>query len=246
MELLILVIGLGFLLFYVAYKESLNVAYRRWQAGMYLFERRLRAYEQLKNAVAPVRASGAVSNVDADQFAQAMLDMRFLFNKDLEQFVDDIYDAMVKKHVLDTLLEKVADKEKSSHDQALTERALKKSEELFGQITDGVYRDVPDRMEKFMRVPATLQVPANSPPRATNGHFDRVRASHSNGSWTSPSKAYRGLPATQSTGTSMTLMRPKTQGSSRVSTSVAGRSSSNAVTIKHAAPNHAPASQRSS
>lgn len=194
MELLILIAGLGFLFVYVAYKESLNVAYRRWQAELHLFERRLGAYQGLKNAVAPVRASGAVSHVDADRFAQAMSDMRFLFNEDLEQFVDDIYDALLKKHALDALLKKVADKEKSSHDQALTERALKKSEELFGQITDGVYRDVPDRMEEFMRVPATLQVPANSPPRATNGQFDRVRASHSNGSWTSPSKHTGGCP----------------------------------------------------
>ena len=245
MEVLILVTVLGFLFVYVAYKESLNIAYRRWLAGMDLLERRLRAYEQLKNAVAPVRASGAVSNVDADRFAQAILDMRFLFNTELEQFIDDIYDAMLKKHVLDTLLEKVADKEKSSHDQALTERALRKSEELFGQITDGVYRDVPERMEKFMRIPATLQFPNNSPPRATSAQFDRERASHSNGSGTSQRKAYRGLPATQSTGTPTTLRRPKTQGASLVSTAVAVRSSSNAVTINHGIPTHAPASQRS-
>jgi hypothetical protein len=265
MELLILIAGLGFLFVYVAYKESLNIAYRRWQAELHLFERRLGAYQQLKNAVAPVRASGAVSNVDADRFAQAMLDMRFLFNEDLEQFVDDIYGAMLKKHALDALLEKVGDKEKSSHDQALTERALRKSEELFGQITDGVYRHVPERMEKFMRIPAALQLPAKSSPGAASAQFDRVPASHSNGSWTSQGKAYRGLPATQSTGTSMTLMVPETQGSSLASTAVAVRSSSKAFTTRQALPNssahrlrracptptlrvenHVPASQRNS
>ena len=66
------------------------------------------AYEQLKSAVRRVGASGAVSDVDTDRFAQAMSDMRFLFDEDLERLVSGIYDALLKKHALDALLEKAA------------------------------------------------------------------------------------------------------------------------------------------
>ncbi len=62
-----------------------------------LFKRRLAAYEQLKSAVRRVGASGAVYNVDTDRFAQAMSDMRFLFDEDFERFVGGIYDALAKK-----------------------------------------------------------------------------------------------------------------------------------------------------
>ena len=90
-----------------------------------LFKRRLSAYEQLKSAVRRVGASGAVSNVDIDRFAQAMSDMRFLFDKDLERFVSGIYDALLKKHALDALLKKAADQEKVPTDQALIDKALR-------------------------------------------------------------------------------------------------------------------------
>lgn len=136
---------------YIAYKERLNIAYRQWLTEFDLFERRLAAYNGLKIAVAPVNASGKVSNIDTDRFAQAMCDMRFLFDKDLERFVSDIYDAMLKKYALDALLEKAAGKEKSLTEKALTEKALTKSGELCSQITNGIYRDMPARMEKFMR-----------------------------------------------------------------------------------------------
>ena len=43
-----------------------------------------------------VSASGAVSHVDTDRFAQAMSDMRFLFDEDLERFVGGIYDARLR------------------------------------------------------------------------------------------------------------------------------------------------------
>ena len=115
-----------------------------------LFKRRLSAYEQLKSAVRRVGASGAVSNVDIDRFAQAMSDMRFLFDKDLERFVSGIYDALLKKHALDALLKKAADQEKVPTDQALIDKALRISRELASQITNGIYLDVPEHMEKFM------------------------------------------------------------------------------------------------
>ena len=73
---------------------------------MHLFNRRLGAYQQLKDAVEPVRASGAVSNSDGDRFARAMSDIQFLFDKEVEQFVGDVYDALLRKHALDALLEK--------------------------------------------------------------------------------------------------------------------------------------------
>ena len=51
-------------------------------------------------------AGGAASHVDTERFAQAMSDMRFLFDEDVERFVSGIYDAALKKHALDALLEK--------------------------------------------------------------------------------------------------------------------------------------------
>ena len=105
---------------------------------------------KLKTAVAPVQARGAVSQIDTDRFAQAMSDMRFLFDKDLELFVGDIYGALLKKHARDSLLEKAAAQTQSPADKALTEKALRKSRELTGQITNGIYRDMPKRMERFM------------------------------------------------------------------------------------------------
>jgi len=159
MELLVLVPTVALLVIYTAYKQWLNIAYRQWLTERDLFERRLGAYEQLKIAVAPLRASGAVSNSDIDRFAQAMSDMRFLFDKDLERFVSGIYDALLKKHALDALLEKAASKEKFPTDKALIEKALGKSRELFSQITDGIYRDMPERLEKFMRPRPVPQSP---------------------------------------------------------------------------------------
>ena len=159
MELLVLVPTIALLAIYIAYKEWLNIAYRQWLTELDLFKRRLAAYEQLKSAVAPVRASGAVSNTDTDRFAQAMSDIRFLFDKDLERFISGIYDALLKKYALDALLEKAAGKEKAPTDKALTEKALGKSRELFSQITNGIYRDMPERMEKFMRPRLVLQSP---------------------------------------------------------------------------------------
>ena len=150
MELLFLIPVFAFLLIYVAYREWLNVAYRQWLTELDLFEKRLAAYEELKGAVAPVRETSAVSATDADRFARAMADMRFLFDKDLELFVGGIYGALLKKHALDALLEKAAARAQSPADKALTEKALRKSQELSSQITDGIYRDMPQRMEKFM------------------------------------------------------------------------------------------------
>ena len=152
MELLVLIPTIAFLFIYIVYKEWLNIAYRQWLNELDLFKRRLAAYEQLKIAVASIRASGAVSNIDIDRFAHAMWDMRFLFDEDLERFVSGIYETLLKKHALDTLLEKaVAHKERSPTDSALTEKALGKSRELSSLITNGIYRDMPKRMERFLR-----------------------------------------------------------------------------------------------
>ena len=164
MELLILVPIFGLLALCIAYKEWLNIACRQWQAEMDLFKRRLAAYDGLKSAVGGASASAAPSPVDTERFAQAMSDMRFLFDKDLERFVSGIYDALLKKHALDALLEKAAGKEKAPADKALTEKALRKSRELFSQVTDGIYRDMPERMEKFMRPRPVL----HSPPDASS------------------------------------------------------------------------------
>jgi len=150
MELLILIPTFALVVIYVGYKEWLNIAYRQWLAELDLFKRRLAAYEKLKIAVAPLRARGAVSQIDTDRFARAMSEMRFLFDKDLESFVGGIYGALLKKHALDSLLEKAAAQQRSPADKALTEKALRKSQELSGQITNGIYRDMPKRMEKFM------------------------------------------------------------------------------------------------
>jgi hypothetical protein len=103
MELLVLIPTFALVVMYVAYKEWLNIAYRRWLIEMDLFKRRLAAYEELKIAVAPVRAKGAVSKMDTDRFAQAMSDLQFLFDKDLESFVGGIYGALLTKHALDAL-----------------------------------------------------------------------------------------------------------------------------------------------
>ena len=78
----------------------------------------------------------------SDAFAQAMYDMRFLFDKAMEREVEEIYHAMLKKHALDSLLDHAPDRGK----------ALLKSNELFVKITGGAYHDIPERMEKLMRL----------------------------------------------------------------------------------------------
>ena len=70
-----------------------------------------------------------------------MYDMRFLFDEEMERYVGQIHRAMLDKHALDHHLEGAGDKEK----------ALLKSSDLFTFITNGIYKEVPDRMEKFMR-----------------------------------------------------------------------------------------------
>jgi hypothetical protein len=151
MELLILVPIIGLLALYIAYKEWLNIAYRQWQAEMDLFKRRLAAYDELKSAVGRVSAGAAASPVDTERFARAMSDMRFLFDEDVERFVSGLYDAAIKKHALDALLVKVNGHGTAPADQALIEQALGKSRELANQISNGIYREMPEHMEKFMR-----------------------------------------------------------------------------------------------
>jgi hypothetical protein len=76
MELLILMVPvIAVFGVYIVFKEWLNTAYKQWQTELDLFERRLAAYERLKIAVAPVNASGRVSNIDTDRFAQAMSEL---------------------------------------------------------------------------------------------------------------------------------------------------------------------------
>lgn len=166
MELVVLVPIIGLLALYIAYKEWLNIAYRQWSTELDLFKRRLAAYEQLKSAALSVRANGAVSNVDAERFAEARADIQFLFDKDLEGFVDGLYDALLKKRALDALIAKAAGMEKAPADNVLIEQALSKSRELSRQIADGVYRDMPKHMEKFMRPRPVLRAPreASFPP----------------------------------------------------------------------------------
>lgn len=166
MELLILVPIVALLAGYIAYKEWLNIAYRQWQAEMDLFKRRLAAYDLLKNAVGRANAGGAATHVDTERFAQAMSDMRFLFDEELERFVSGIYDAALKKHALDTLLEKAARRDNTAADHALIDQARSKSRELTSQISNGIYRDMPKRMEKFMRR-RPLPSPAHATPAAT-------------------------------------------------------------------------------
>lgn len=125
---------------------SFYIAYRHWRTDhekvkLERFDRRLAAYQRLKDAVEPIAASGKVRNEDADRFKQAMYDMRFLFDEEMERYVGQIYRAMLDKHTLDNHLEGASDKEK----------ALLKSSDLFTLITNGIYKEVPDRMEKFMR-----------------------------------------------------------------------------------------------
>ena len=163
MELLVLVSIIGLLVVYIAYKEWLNIAYRQWQAELDLFKRRLAVYEQLKSAIGRVRAGDAVSQVDTDRFAQAMSDMRFLFDEDLERFVGSIYDTLLKKHALDALLEKAAGRDDAATDHDLIETARGISRALASQITNGIYLDVPEHMEKFMR-----RRPVPSPRDATS------------------------------------------------------------------------------
>jgi ABC-type nickel/cobalt efflux system permease component RcnA len=65
------------------------IAWRQWRTAhdkvkLDLFDRRLAAYQRLKDAVAPITASGKVTLADTDRFARAMYDMRFLFDKETE------------------------------------------------------------------------------------------------------------------------------------------------------------------
>ena len=117
------------------------IAWRQWRTAhdrlkLDLFDRRLAAYQRLKDAVAPIAASGKVTLADTDRFARAMYDMRFLFDKETEACVDQIYRAMLDKLTIDTQLERTRARNK--------EKALLKS-------GDGVYTEVPERMERFMR-----------------------------------------------------------------------------------------------
>jgi hypothetical protein len=79
--------------------------------------------------VAPVAASGKVSNIDTNHFVYAMYDMRFLFDKDMETFVSDIYQALLEKHAFDAQIESATEKAK----------LLTRSGDLFLRITNGIY-----------------------------------------------------------------------------------------------------------
>ena len=159
MELLIFVPTIGLLAVYIAYKEWLNIIHRQWAAELDLFKRRLVAYEQLKSAVSPIRAAGAVTGTAADSFAEAMANMQFLFDEEIELLVGNIYAALMRKHALDLLLGKVAAEDRDPNDQALIEKAQRKSHELSGRITNGIYKDMPEQIERFMRPRSLLRMP---------------------------------------------------------------------------------------
>jgi hypothetical protein len=101
-------------------------------------------------AVAPLRARGEVSQSDADRFAGAMADMRFLFDKELESFVGGIYGALLKSARLMRCSSRLPPASKSPEDKELTEMAEGRSRELSHQISDAIDRDMPKRNEKFM------------------------------------------------------------------------------------------------
>ena len=65
--------------------------------------------------------------------------------------MDNLYGALVKKHDLDSLLEKAERYTQSPDDKAFTEMARQRSRKLADEITDGVDRGIPERMAKFMR-----------------------------------------------------------------------------------------------
>jgi hypothetical protein len=65
----------------------------------------------------------------------------------------------LRKHALDLLLGKVAAEDRDPNDQALIEKAQRKSLELSGRITNGVYKDVPEQIERFMRPRSLLRMP---------------------------------------------------------------------------------------
>jgi hypothetical protein len=173
MESLFLVSVISLLAIWVVYNEN---AYRQWLAAQDLLRRRLAVYQQLKIAVARVRATGAVSNVDVDRFAQAMEDMLLLFDADVDQLVSNIYEALLKKHALDALLEKANGQEKNFADQVLIDKALKKSRELASQISNGIYKDIPGYMAQSMRPRSLSSPPGSNLPVA-------LRSSHLSTPW---------------------------------------------------------------
>src|SRR5262245_59567415 len=83
-------------------------AYLAWQtlhtekdkAKLEIYGARREAYRRLREAVAPVTASGKVSEEDANVFLRAMDDMHHLFNREIEQEAKEIYEAMLKKQAL--------------------------------------------------------------------------------------------------------------------------------------------------
>jgi len=162
MELLLLVPIVALLAIYIAYREWLNAAHRRWLVELDLFKKRLAAYEALKRAVDRVNANGAVANGDAERFAQAMADMQFLFDKELEELALSIHDSLVKKRALDALIRQAAASATAPSDQALLEQAAIKSRDLSRQIVYGVYTEMPRRMERFMRPRIVQPAPRNS------------------------------------------------------------------------------------
>ena len=93
------------------------IAWRQWRTAhdkvkLDLFDRRLAAYQRLKDAVAPISASGKVTNEDTDRFARAVYDMRFLFDKETDTCVDEIYRAMLAKYAIDAQVERSRDKKR--------------------------------------------------------------------------------------------------------------------------------------
>ena len=122
------------------------IAWRQWRTAndklkLELFDRRLAAYRRLNDAIAPIVRSAKVTPEDATQFQRAMYDMRYLFDKETEDRVRDVYIMMTHKAALDAQLETADDKGK----------AVQQSHQLFQGIIDGITKDVPERMEKFMR-----------------------------------------------------------------------------------------------
>jgi len=151
MELLFLIPILTLAAIYALYREWLHRARRRLARELDLLRRRIGIYEELKGAVQPLREEGSVSRSDVDRFARALAEIRPpLFDADLESFVGSLYRALLKKCALDALLVKAATFAQSAEDRALTEMGRRKSLELGSQITEGIYQDMPKRMQKFL------------------------------------------------------------------------------------------------
>lgn len=108
-----------------------------------LFERRIKLYEKITMHIANGITHGAFDNNEEIQFLRDTKHARFIFDKDIADFMDEIYKKSVGLSFLNSRTEQLSGKE--------LETTIQKRQEVFNWFTMEL-NNIQKRFEKYLKL----------------------------------------------------------------------------------------------